>query len=260
MDLDTLVYETGADHVATITLNRPAALNAFNHAMCEEFRRVWAAVRDDDDVHAVVLRGAGERGFSAGLDRKDPYRNKPNVWDEDGPLAWMLPKTSRVWKPVICAVHGIAVGGALYWVGESDIVICSDDAQFCDPHVSLGFASARIPGVFARRIPLAEAMRIALMGADEWLGARRAFEIGLVSEVVPRARLHERAHAIAAQIAAKPPAAVQATVRAVWDSLDQPLGVVSRNAGSYSLIANPIAARELAAAPPGTGSRERTVR
>ncbi len=258
MALSTLLYEVSPDHVATITLNRPEVMNAFNQTMCEDFRTVWADVRDDDAVHAVVLRGAGERAFCAGLDRKRGYDQPSNVWNENNPVTWLLPKLNRVWKPIVCAVHGMAVGGSLYWINESDIVIASDDAQFCDAHVSIGTVSARCAIGFSRRIPYTEAMRIALMGSDERVSAKRAYEIGYVSELVPYKDLHARAHEIAALIAGKPPAVIQGTVKAVWESLDMPLTMAWRNAPNFSLVGNAAARTQTSTAP--EGKRERRVR
>src|SRR5690606_13491240 len=113
-----------------------------------------------------------------------------------------------------------AAGGAFYWLNEADIIICSDDATFFDPHVSYGMTAALEPIGLARRIPLGEALRIALLGLDERMSAQRALQIGLVSEVLPRDQLWSRADEIAQIIAAKPPAAIQGTVRAIWESLD----------------------------------------
>lgn len=256
-----ILYELTDDHVATVTLNRPEQVNAFDQDTCEDFRDLWNLVREDDGVHAIVLRGAGDRGFCGGVDRKRGYDRKTNVWNEDTPVTWLLPKFNRVFKPLITAVHGVAVGGALYWISESDIVICADDAIMCDPHVSLGLTSARAPVTLARKIPFGESVRMALMGTDEWLSAQRALEIGLASEVVPREKLFERAHEIAATIAAKPPAAVQGTLRSMWEALDIPLSQAWRNAANFPLIGNPVGAVQLAAQPAGGRMRgQRTIR
>src|SRR5690606_14277715 len=83
---DTLVLDVDpTDHVATITLNRPAVLNAFNRTMCDEMAQAWHAVKFDDSVHAVVLRSAGDRAFSVGLDIKTPYGQPDNVWNHEDP-------------------------------------------------------------------------------------------------------------------------------------------------------------------------------
>src|SRR5262249_40658201 len=128
----------------------------------------------------------------------------------------LCPKQNGCWKPVVCAVNGMAAGGAFYWINESDIVICSDDAQFFDPHGTYGMTSSLEPAGLRWRIPLGEVLRWTLMGLDERMSAERALQIGLVSEVVSADRLWDRAHEIAAIVAAKPSVATQGTVKAVW--------------------------------------------
>jgi len=239
MDLATVRYEL-TEHVATITLNRPEAMNSFNQAMLEDFTRIWQTVKDDDDVHVVVLRAAGDRAFCTGVDVKEGIGRHGNVWSQTDPGEQLSPKANQVWKPLICAVHGMAAGGAFYWINEADIVICSDDATFFDPHVSYGMTAALEPIGLARRVPLGEALRIALLGLDERLSPERALQIGLVSEVVPRAELWAHADRLARIIAAKPPAAIQGTVRAIWESLDSTRTQALRTGLSYTQLGNPI--------------------
>lgn len=244
MELKTVLFEV-TDHVATITLNRPEAMNGFNQQMLEEFSTLWHTVRTDDDVRVVVLRGAGDRAFCTGMDVKEGIDRHPNVWSQTDPGEYLSPKLNQVWKPLVCAVHGMAAGGAFYWLNEADIMICSEEATFFDPHVSYGLTAALEPIGLARRIPLGEALRIALLGLDERVSAARALQIGLVSEVLPREQLWERADDIARIIAAKPPAAIQGTVRAIWESLDSTRTQALRTGLSYTQIGNPIGKAEV---------------
>ncbi|WP_405988731.1 enoyl-CoA hydratase/isomerase family protein [Streptomyces sp. NBC_00986] len=244
MELKTVLFEV-ADHVATITLNRPQAMNSFNQPMLEDFSAIWDRVKADDDVHVVVLRGSGERAFSTGMDVKEGIDRHPNVWSQTDPGEFLSPKLNQVWKPLVCAVHGMAAGGAFYWLNEADILICSEDATFFDPHVSYGLTAALEPIGLARRIPLGEALRIALLGLDERLSAARALQIGLVSEVLPGGELWDRADEIARVIAAKPPAAIQGTVRAIWESLDATRTQALRTGLSYTQIGNPVGKAEV---------------
>jgi enoyl-CoA hydratase/carnithine racemase len=237
---ETIQYETGADGVATITLNRPDRMNAFNDAMIEDFRTVWRLVREDSDVRAVVLRANGDRAFSAGLDVVEGRTRPPSVWDVTDPGQDLAPKANEVWTPVVTAVHGMCAGGALYWVNESDIVICSDDAMFFDPHVTYGMTAVFEPVDMARTVPMREALRMALLGLDERMSAKRALEIGLVSEVVPREELWARAHELAAIIADKPAVATQGTVKAFWQSLDMPRAQAHTVGMHFVQIGNPI--------------------
>ncbi|MER6081751.1 enoyl-CoA hydratase/isomerase family protein [Streptomyces sp. NPDC001833] len=252
MELETVLFEV-TDHVATVTLNRPEAMNGFNQRMLEEFTFLWDTVRNDDDVRVVVLRGAGDRAFCTGMDVKEGIDRHPNVWSQTDPGEYLSPKLNQVWKPLVCAVHGMAAGGAFYWLNEADILICSEDATFFDPHVSYGLTAALEPIGLARRVPLGEALRIALLGLDERVSAARALQIGLVSEVLPREDLWDRADDIARIIAAKPPAAVQGTVRAIWESLDSTRTQALRTGLSYTQLGNPIGKAEIdrAAVPRG---------
>lgn len=236
----------GQDRVATITLNRPERLNAFNRTMCDEMAAAWQAVKADDAVNAVVLRAAGQRAFSAGLDIKTPYGQPENIWNHEDPGEALSPKWQKMWKPVVCAVQGICTAGGFYFVNESDVVICSSDATFFDSHVSAGLVCALEPIGLMRRVGLGETLRIALMGNNERVSAHTALRIGLVSEVVPAEQLWSRAHEIAATIAASPPSATQGTVKAIWESLDKPYRAAMEQGLIYTRLGNPIGMAELA--------------
>ena len=246
----TIHYERAADRVATITLNRPEALNAFDRRMCEEVRDAWHRIKADPEVNAVVLRAAGDRAFCAGLDVKKPYGQPDDVWNHEDPGELLSPKWQKVWKPVVCAVQGICTAGAFYFLNEADIVICSEDATFFDSHVSAGMVSALEPVGLMRRIGLGETLRMALAGNDERVSAATALRIGLVTEVLPRGSLWERAHEMAAGIAAKPSAATQGTVRAIWESLDRPYRAAMEQGLIYTRLGNPLGMAEVAESPP----------
>ena len=257
---ETILLDVDAgDHVATITLNRPERLNAFNRTMCEEMAQAWRTVKLDESVHAVVLRATG-RAFSAGLDIKTPYGQPENVWNHEDPGEPLSPKWQKMWKPVVCAVQGMCTAGAFYFVNESDVVICSDDATFFDTHVSAGLVCALEPVGLMRRIGLGETLRMALMGNDERVSADTALRIGLVSEVVPGDQLWDRAHEIAAAIAAKPPSATQGTVKAIWESLDKPYRVAMEQGLIYTRLGNPLGTAELAARKSEGPAREPKIR
>lgn len=235
---DLVTFSVGADHVATITLNRPDKMNAINAEMLVEIKRLWGAVRDDDAIHAVVFRAEGPRAFSTGLDRVQGFHYPDNIWNKPDPGESLDPKMNRVWKPVICAVSGMCAGGAFYVVGGADIVIASDDASFFDPHVDFGLVAALEPISMLRRMPLGEVLRVSLMGVEERMSARRAHEIGLVSEIVAAEQLWPRAQRIAAIIAGKPSVSTQGTVRAIWESLDTGRTQALQRGLSYTQIGN----------------------
>ncbi|MFF1834848.1 enoyl-CoA hydratase/isomerase family protein [Streptomyces sp. NPDC058231] len=241
----TTIEFTVADHVATITLNRPERLNSFNEKMAVEMAEAWARVRDDDAVHAVVLRAAGERAFCSGVDLGEgPWWTHLSAWNQQDPGAALGPKQHRVWKPVVCAVNGMAAGGAMYFVNESDIVICSQDATFFDPHVNGGIVSALEPmGMLARGVPLGDVLRWALVGSEERMTAQTALRTGLVTEVTELGELWDRAAQLAGEIASRRPEAVQGTVRAIWESLEMFPSMAQRNGLSYTQIGNAGAGR-----------------
>jgi enoyl-CoA hydratase/carnithine racemase len=227
---ETLLYEE-RDGVAIVTLNRPEVHNAFNHVMEHELHEVWRSLRVNDDVRAIILTGAGQQAFCTGIDRLETIQegyleqkadprtktgqvSTPFMYNDPG--VNINPKQNDLWKPVIAAVNGMACGGALYMLGESDIVIAAEHATFFDPHVTYGMVCGFESTHLLQKLPLGETMRLALLGAWERMSAQRAHQMGLVSEVVPADELLERALWVANAIASAPPLAIQGTVRAVW--------------------------------------------
>lgn len=245
MEYETILLDI-ADHVATITINRPEAMNSFTRRMIDEFEHLWRRLGEDDDVHCCVLRAAPGRAFCTGADVKPPQDgSKPivdlaNIWHCEDPGKYLGPKSMNLWKPVIGAVHGMAAGGAFYWLNECDIVICSEDATFFDPHVTYGMTSALEPIGMTYKMPLQDVLRMVLLGNDERVSAQTALRIGIVSEVVPLDDLWPRAAELAAIIAAKPPAATAGSLKAIWQSLDLPRSVALMQGLKYCQIGNPV--------------------
>ena len=130
----------------------------------------------------------------------------------------------QVWKPVITAVNGICAGGGFHWVADADIVIAASDAQFFDPHVSIGqVVSIEAIGLI-RKMPVEAVMRMAFVGRYERMPAERALQLGMISEIVdPPERLRERAQELAETIARNSPAAMAATKKALWAALEHGL-------------------------------------
>jgi len=242
MDLEAIEFELADDHVATITLNRPDALNSWNDQMAAEVSWAWETIREDDAVHAVVVQANGDRAFCTGADVRGgtSWFFRANVWNTFDPGVTLSPKSHhRCWKPVVTAVHGITAGGAQYFLNEADIIIAADDAEFFDPHASAGIVSSLEPiGMLYRGMPLGDVLRWALMGSEERITAATALRLGLVTEVVPRSELRARARQIAASIAARNPRAIQGTVRAIWESLDMTRAAALQNGMAYTHIGN----------------------
>jgi enoyl-CoA hydratase/carnithine racemase len=229
-DFETILYEE-KNGVATVTLNRPEVHNAFDSTMQSELRALWISLRTNEDVRAVILTGAGTKAFCSGIDRTESIekgyleRNKdrrgrsgpastPFMYNDPG--SNLNPKQNDLWKPVVAAVNGMACGGALYMLGEADIIIAAEHATFFDPHVTYGMVAGFESVHLFQKLPLGETLRVALLGSNERLSAQRACQLGLVSEVLPADELMDKARWIAESIAAAPVLAVQGTLRAIW--------------------------------------------
>ncbi len=126
-------------------------------------------------------------------------------------------------KPIITAVNGLCCGAGLDWVTTGDIAIASDRAEFFDPHVSIGLVSGREMVRLARVLPTNIAMRLALTGRHERMSAQRAYELGMISEIVEHDRLLDRAKEVAALVNRNAPLAVRGTRLAIRKGLDLPL-------------------------------------
>jgi enoyl-CoA hydratase/carnithine racemase len=196
-----------SDGVATITFNRPAKLNSLLPESFELLARYSAAVQDDDNVRAVVVTGAGERAFSVGGDLAEviPRANAgENVVVLDPAKRFF----SDVFKPVIAAVNGACVAGGLEIMLGTDLRIASAEATFGLAEVRVGVVPAagthvRLP----RQIPWAIAMQMLLTG--EPIDAARAYEVGLVNEILPAADVLPRAQELARSVAQCAPLAVR---------------------------------------------------
>ena len=236
--METVRFEV-ADRVATITLNRPDRLNAMNQQMRDELRACWQRVKDDPDVWVAIVTGEG-RAFSSGADVEALATGgfvKPDRWRElamqEGIALLPTPRRMRVHKPVIAAVNGVAAGVTLDLVTEADVPIASDKAYFVDPHVSLGYVSSHEMVNMARRVPVAVCLRMALLGSRERMSAQRAYEVGLVTEVVPHDRLMDRARELAAMIRSNAPLAVWGTKMGILQGLGLPVAQAEEIAAGY---------------------------
>ncbi len=237
-DYEHLIVERHGP-VGWLINNRPDQLNAMNAKMRDEFGDAWLELDRDPDVRVIVHTGNG-RAFQTGVDvaeiasdgvGMERYRESVEAWDLHF-TSWQ----QHVWKPVITAVNGICAGGAFHWVAEADIVICSSDAQFFDPHVSVGQVVSIEAIALMRKIPAEAVMRMAFLGRYERMTADRAYELGMVSEVVdPPDRLRARAQELAETIAKNSPAAMAATKRALWGALEMGLTDACR-AGARELV------------------------
>lgn len=236
MTYETIIVEKRG-RVGWLIFNRPQALNAMNARLMEETAQAWVELDSDPDVRVVVNSGMG-RGFNTGVDVKeiaaDPlgmkrYADKLKNFD--------LRLTSwhcGVQKPVICAVNGICAGGGLHYVADADVVIAASNATFMDPHASVGQVVAYEAIGLARRMPFESVMRMAMTGKYERISAQRAYELGMISQIVdPPDKLFDEAQALAEKIAKNSPSALIASKRALWGALEAGLTAAMQAGGKH---------------------------
>jgi len=212
------------DHVATLTLNRPEAMNSIDPEMREQLHAAWKRIKEDDDIRVVILTGAGEKAFCTGSALKKTMPPKESFAEltfgratSDHLLAGLDTD-----KPLICAVNGYAMGGGMELALACDIRVASDNAVFALSEVRIG----SIPGAggtqrLPRAIGSSNAMLMLLTG--DRVDAAEALRIGLVSKVVCREELLPAAQEIARRIAQNAPLSVRSIKRLVVSGADMPL-------------------------------------
>jgi enoyl-CoA hydratase/carnithine racemase len=194
----TVLYERQG-HIATITYNRPEALNAINGELRRDLNAAWEQLRTDDEAWVAIVTGAG-RAFCAGADLKDPGsavgNDEHSFWEV--PSFTSLESGKEIWKPVIGAVNGYAIGFGLTMVAACDLVVASERAEFGFPEVQLGVPTVQGAVRMPRMIGWQGAMELLLLG--DRIDATRAKELGLVMKVVPHDDLMDEARALAQRL------------------------------------------------------------
>lgn len=217
-----IIYEKKGQ-IAYVTLNRPEVGNSHIAAMGEELTEAWNDANRDENIRVAILTGAGDRFFCTGADAKAASQGIPvTPWGD-------IPE--NFWKPAILAINGVCAGGGWHFVWQGDFAICADHATFLEPHVSIGWVPLREMMGLANRAPLSVVLRMAFMGTKERLDAKRAYELGIVTEVVPYPQLMSRATAIAEAICEQGPLAVAATKEALHRTYE--LRFAQREAFAY---------------------------
>ncbi|MCC7032401.1 MAG: enoyl-CoA hydratase/isomerase family protein [Acidobacteria bacterium] len=222
MTFDNLLLERDGA-VAILTFNRPKVLNALNAATLGELETALRALQSDDEVRAIVLSGAGEKAFVAGADINElavltPAQGKEHA--RHGQRIFDL--IEQLGKPVIAAINGFALGGGCELAMACTLRVAADTARLGQPEINLGIipgygGSQRLP----RLVGKGRALEILLTG--DMVSAQRAYEIGLVNQVVPAAELMAAARTLAATLAGKAPIATRYILEAVNQGLDMPL-------------------------------------
>jgi E-phenylitaconyl-CoA hydratase len=203
--------------IATITINRPEAMNAMDRETSHELAEAFRDFDRDEQLRVAILTGAGDKAFSAGADLKKMYGraedgNIQEIWDDE--RQWRLGQRLQVWKPIIAAINGYCLAGGLELAMGCDIRIASETATFGCPEVRWGilhgYGALRLP----KTMPLSAAMELLLTG--EFITAQEAHRLGLVSRVIAPTELLPTAQQLATRICANGPLAIRVTKELAW--------------------------------------------
>jgi enoyl-CoA hydratase/carnithine racemase len=218
----TLIYQK-TDGIAYVTLNRPEALNAYNVQMRDDLYEVLRAIKDDDEVRVVIVKGAGEKAFCVGADLSEFLTAPP-------PVAARKVRFQRdVWglflslpQPMIAALHGYVLGSGIEIALCCDIRIASPETKFGLPEMGLGIIpAAGGTQTLPRTIGGSRALEMLL--TNRWIGAEEAYQFGLVNQIVPKKDLLQTAEEMAKKIASYDPMAVRSAKEAVVRGMDMSL-------------------------------------
>ena len=228
MDLPKEIVFEKKDHVAVITINRPDALNSLTAEMLLGIEEAFKAFDDDPELWVGILTASGDRAFSSGLDLKEAAPLLTSG-DQLGFADWTKRQFSDVYKPIICAVNGFCIAGGMEMLLGTDLRIASEHATFGLGEVRwglvpLGGTHIRLP----RQIPWAMAMQLLLTGKN--IDAQRAYEVGLVNEVVPAEKLMETALEWAQKMCRNGPLAMRTAKEIAVRSLELESGFVLEKA------------------------------
>jgi enoyl-CoA hydratase len=221
-DFETIIYEKN-EHIGYITLNRPRALNAYNMQMRDDLFEVLGAIQDDSEVRVVILKGAGDKAFCAGADLTEFLSAPPPVFARTARFERDIwGRFSSMSIPFIAAMQGYVLGSGIEMSLFCDIRLCSEEAQFGLPEVSLGILPAAGGSqTLPRQIGASRALDILLTG--RWIKAPEARRFGLVNRALPRTVLYTEAERLALKIAAYNPQAVSAAKTAIIQGIEMPL-------------------------------------
>jgi len=243
MDFKTIIYDTRA-HVGKITINRPERMNGYNEHMVKEMVAAIDLARQDDEIRVLIITGTG-RAFCAGGDISGSPDSASRFHGH--PMGHMLEMREgfhqlvlslhRFDKPVIAAINGAAVAGGLTLALSCDFRIASDRARLGD--TALKFALLCDEGgayLFPRFMGLDRALKMTLL--SEVYDAKKAYELGLVTEVVPHEEFEARVDEFANQLAEGPPLAVRLAKRMMYKQREMTLENALEDAALNVMITN----------------------
>lgn len=224
MEYETLKYEQ-KDAIGILTLNRPECLNAINENMVEELEGFWMKKMHDLDTRVIVLTGAGDRGFCAGLDMK---QTAPKLFKlQSSEIYRFQMKISRLYllmrqvpQPIICAIHKSAVGAGFSFAMASDVRIVTPEARFSAAYINIGLGGADVGSSYflPRLIGAGRAYEFLLTG--DFMDADEALRLGFVSRTVPYNDLMTTAMEMANKMVSKNPLGLRLTKEAINQNLD----------------------------------------
>ena len=235
----TIIWEIVDEGIGLLTLNRPAAYNSINGEMLDELERFWQKRLYDMDTRVILLRGAGEKGFCAGLDIKYTLEHSElmqpiDFYNFQARLGRLNLAMRRAPQPIIALVHGAAAGLGFSFVLASDIRIVSTDARFCAAYINIGLGGADMACIYLlpRLIGAGRAYEIMYMG--EFFSAQEAADLGMISRIVDRADLYDTGLEMARKMASRNPMVLRLTKEAInmnidAGSLEQALNMEDRN-------------------------------
>jgi enoyl-CoA hydratase/carnithine racemase len=212
------------DGIAIVTFNRPEKLNALSEGIRKGLRQAISDVDQDDDMRAMIITGAGERGFCSGADVSEGTRpgQEGTRTYRKGPLSIPVTMLKNMDKPVIGAINGVAAGAGFGIALACDILIASENASFISVFIRVGLAVEWGVSYWLPKI-VGKAKALEIMWTGDRVDAREAEKIGLVSRVVPAADLLKEAKAFAARLAKQPPMSIEFIKRLTYEGYDDTL-------------------------------------
>ncbi|MBU0733653.1 MAG: enoyl-CoA hydratase/isomerase family protein [Proteobacteria bacterium] len=239
MDYETIEYEIIEDGIGVLSLNRPRRYNSVDVQMAEELEAFWRDRLYDLDTHVIILRGNGNKNFCAGLDMKAVMKMMPEMNTEmfyrfQARLARITSAMRQAPQPIVCAVHGAAVGLGFSFALASDIRVISTDSRFSAAFINIGLGGADMACSYflPRLIGAGRAYEFMLTGS--FMSAEEALALGLVSRVVETDQLMETALELAREMNSKNPMGLRLTKEAINMNMDaggleQALNMENRN-------------------------------
>lgn len=219
MSYESIIVETGDDFVAVITLNRPGNLNTFNGSLAAELDAALLELDGDPRVRVVIVKGSG-KAFCAGIDLGGFFGKDAEAYREwIGRMEQPFVTMSRMQKPIIAQVHGVAAANGAGLVAAADLAVAADTARIGLTAINVGLNCVGPVVPVARSIGRKRSLEMLLTG--DLYPAADALRMGLVNRVVPEADLERETRAWAAELAKKSPVALQVAKRAFYAAEDR---------------------------------------